>query len=336
MRTNRDTVAQLAGVSSATVSRAYNHPERVDELTLRKVREAADKIGYVPDKNASALRRSGSGTIMFCQKRIADLQANRYYKWFYADILLNITTRLEETPYRLRIQQYDRVDELKAVIESKQADAIIAFGVPDPHTAKASGALGVPYVCGHQLYTAPKNVHVASVDEHRGGAIAGEALLRAGCRFPAHITGELRRLNVCDLRWEGFKSSFPNDEPLLINEGLGIQAGRAAAAKLIPFIRKGEIDCVFVVNDLTALGVVQVLLDKGIRIPDDISIISYDNLPFIDALPVRLTTVDIDMGGLYRQATGLLLDSMRTGAAINLLHSPFLVPGDSIHAVRLP
>jgi DNA-binding LacI/PurR family transcriptional regulator len=327
---NRDAVARMAGVSSATVSRVYNHPEQVDEATARKVRKAAEKVGYVLDKNASALRRRGSGVILFCQKRVPDHRADRYYKWFYADVLLSVIARLDETPYRLRIQQYENVDEIKAAVDCGQADAIIGYGIHDPATVTAIGRLGVPYVCGHQLGNPAKGKNVVVVDERRGGAIAGAALRDAGLRRPAHITGELNSLNVCQLRWKGFQDVFQGCDIPLIDHGLGIMAGREAAGKLLPLVRKGKVDAVFVVNDLTALGVVQVLLENGVRIPEDLSVVAYDNLPFIDALSVKLTTVDIDLGGLYRVATDLLLDAMRTGSTAAAKHSPFLVPGESV------
>jgi DNA-binding LacI/PurR family transcriptional regulator len=327
---NRDAVARMAGVSSATVSRVYNHPERVDEATARKVRKAAEKVGYVLDKNASALRRRGSGVILFCQNRVLNHRADRYYKWFYADVLLAVIARLDETPYRLRIQQYENVDEIKSVVDSGQADAIIGYGIHDPATVTAIGRLGVPYVCGHQFVHPAKGMNVVVVDERHGGAIAGAALKDASLRRPAHITGALDSLNVCQLRWEGFRSVFPGRNIPLVNHGLGIMAGREAAGQLLPLVRKGEVDSVFVVNDLTALGVVQVLLENGVRIPEDLSVVAYDNLPFIDALPVKLTTVDIDFGGLYRVATDLLLDALRTGSTAAAKHLPFLVPGESV------
>lgn len=262
MRHNRDTVARLAGVSSATVSRVYNHPDKVDAATALKVRKAAAEIGYVPDLNASTLRRSGSGVILFCQRRMESRLADRYYKWLYADVILAVSSRIDETSYRLRLQQYDKVEELESIVMNKQADAIIAYGVSDVETAAAFSRLGLPYVCCHHLHGVPAELNVVSVDEFQGGAIAGKALFDAGLRRPAHITGYLESMNVCRLRWEGFKSVFTNFEPVLINHGLGITAGREAALQLLPMLCRGDVDDLFVVNDLTALGVVQALLEN--------------------------------------------------------------------------
>ena len=156
----------------------------------------------------------------------------------------------------------------------------MAYGV-DARTADEIGALGLPHVCGHQALWGSRRCECCFPSTN-----AGAEPWRAGhCvtpdfAGPPHINGELHRLNVCDMRWEGFKSVFTDVEPVIINEGLGIQAGRVAAAKLMPMIRKGKVDSVFVVNDLTALGVMQVLFEKGLRVPDDISVVSYDNLPF--------------------------------------------------------
>ena len=334
MTYTRNEVARLARVSSATVSRVYNHPEQVDDATARRVRKAAAKLGYVPDPNASALRRKESGVILFCQPRVEDYRADRYYKWIYADVLLAIISRLEDTPYRLRIQPYTKVEELKSVVQNVQAEAIVAYGVYDVEAAVQLAGMGVPYVCGHHLYGATQGLNVVAVDEFFGGSLAGATLLDAGLRHPAHITGEVDRFNVCQLRWEGFQSAFPGQKIPLINHGLGITAGREAARQLLPLIRSRKIDSVFVVNDLTALGVVQVLIENGVKIPDQLSIIAYDNLPFIDALPVKLTTLDINFGGLYRTALDLLLRAMRTGEPAAALHRPVLVPGESVRQIK--
>jgi len=332
MQHNRNEVARLAGVSSATVSRVYNHPELVDDRTTRRVRQAAGKLGYMPDVLASALRRQASGAILFCQPRVPDYRLERYYKWFYADVLMSVASRLEQTPYRLRIQQYTKIDEIKFAVKNGQIRGIIAYGMHHLASVASLAELGLPYVCGHQLYGALQSkLNIVAVDEHFGGALAGGALRDAGLRRPAHITGELNRVKVCQLRWEGFQSVFQGREIPLIDRGLGITAGRAAALRLLPLIRRRKVDSVFVVNDLTALGVVQVLLEKGVKIPQEVSIVSYDNLPFIDALPVKLTTIDIDMGGLYRVAVDRLLRAMQTGAPAGAdLHRPFLVPGGSV------
>ena len=184
MSYNRNEVARLAGVSSATVSRVYNHPEQVDAATARREHAAARKLGYVPDPNASALRRKESGVILFCQERVADYRADRYYTWLYADALLAIISRLEDTPYRLRIQQYTQVDELHAAVRNSRAEAMLVYGVHDSGAVAKLAEMGVPYVCGHQVYDAAGG-NVVAVDERRGGALAGAALRDAGLRRPA-------------------------------------------------------------------------------------------------------------------------------------------------------
>lgn len=170
----------------------------------------------------------------------------------------------------------------------------------------------------------------AVIDEREGGRLAAEALLAAGCRRPLHITGGLGQNFVCRDRYQGFCGGLAPLEPLLIDGRLGIQGGLASGAKAAQLVKEGRVDGIFVVNDLTAVGVVQALLAAGVRIPEDVRLIGYDRLPFIDVLPIRLATLDIGFGRLYGEATRALLARMAGGAAVRITLAPVLVGGGSL------
>ncbi len=85
-------------------------------------------------------------------------------------------------------------------------------------------------------------------------------------------------------------------------------------------------------NDLTAVGVVQALLSAGIRIPRDISVVGYDNLPFVQTLPVQLTTVDLNYATCYREGASRLLAFLALPEAFSHRTEPFLVQGQSVRA----
>jgi LacI family transcriptional regulator len=331
MMVTRDDVAKKAGVSSATVSRAYNMPGRVARDKVRRVLDAAEQLGYVPDKNASALRRNVSGSVLFLEKKTGDIDSDTpFYLWFYADIIRNVKKVIDKSIYRLTLHSFSGPSDLRKIGKLRLADGIIGYDFGDEKDISLLQSLGIPYVVCRQLKPViPCNC--SYVDEYRGGGVAGSCFMKTGHTRPAHITGNLRGIPICQARWEGFRDAVRPYDPILIDGELGIRGGFASAMKLMPEIRKRAVDSIFVVNDLTAVGVVQALVNEGIHVPEDLSVIGYDNLPFIKTLPFSLTTIDIGLGKTYFQAARLLLAHLKDPSqCIDNPVVPQLVTGDSV------
>ncbi|MFC1503826.1 LacI family DNA-binding transcriptional regulator [Spirochaetota bacterium] len=335
MKHTRDHVAKLAGVSSATVSRAFNNPELVSKEKIKKIKSSAKRINYVPDLNASMLRRSSSGIILFLEQPSRGALQDRYYKWFYADIIQGIKSVIESSMmFQLTLMSVSRAVEVRDLVRKGGCDGIICFCIDDPTILGAVKREGIPFVsCHHKPISGGFNS--VYVDEISGGRIAGEELRRTGHVKPVHITGELEAVPACQERLNGFKSAFPGTHIKLINGSLGIKGGYASAKRIVQNIKRRRIDSIFVVNDLTAIGVIHALLAHGISIPKDVSVIGYDNLPFIDTLPFPLTTVDILLGEIYSQAAQMLIQVIKKGGSILKAVKPCLVKGESVKKRRL-
>jgi len=325
----RNDVARLAKVSSATVSRAFNAPRRVSPDKLARVRRAARTLSYAPDKNASSLRRAGSGTIALLE-RAADPSPEgdaRMYLWLYADMVRSVKAVVDASMYRLNLCSFSKPADIAAL--KGGVDGIICAHTPSKTELAALQSLGVPFVVFRQGEPPPGPPACSFIDEYQGGSVAGRHLRERGHARPAHITGSLASIEVCQLRWKGFADAF-DTEPMLIDGHLGIKGGYDSGARIVPKIRRGEVDCIFVVNDLTCIGVIQALMAGHIRIPRDVSIAGYDNLPFIRTLPLRLTTVDIRYGAAFGGAARMLIDSLgRGGEELRCRVLPRIVPGES-------
>jgi LacI family transcriptional regulator len=331
MKYTRDDIARMARVSTATVSRVYNNPDIVSKEKARRVLAAAKKVGYSPDKNASALRRSGTGTILFLEKPAThETLDKRFYYWHYADVLKAVKEVTDEHAYQLSLYTVSSPRDISAIKRRNLCDGIIVYDIGDRETMERIRDLGLPYVCCGSVDRL-EGFNRCYVDQHHGGYLAADQFLRTGHTKPAHITAGFQWARVCRQRWEGFREGFGDTEPKLIaGRDLGVQWGQEAARQAAPLIRKGRIDSIFVVNDLTAVGVVQGLLERKIRIPEQVSVIGFDNLPFIAMLPLKLATIDINMGETYREAARLLMKSMRDSSAIERTIEPFFVDGESI------
>ncbi len=328
----RDDVARLAGVSTATVSRVYNRPGAVSEEKRRAVARAAKELGYQPNRAASALRRMTEGQVLVLELRH---QARHYwtdsrsYGWFFADAVRSVMGALHGSLYYLTLDTWNVEEELAPIVRKHRPAGIICFDVETLDEAERVQAAGLPYVlCWHVEGLNGFN-RVAS-DNYHGGYLAGSALSGNGYRRPAYVMGPSFNPAVHESRRRGFTDAFGETPVRRVDAGLGIETGRRAGAELAPGIRTGEIDSLGVVNDITALGVAQALLEAGIRIPDDVAMVGYDNMPINAALPFTLTTVDIEIGALFRTAAEALLELLRGAAGVEYTHPPVLLEGESV------
>lgn len=327
MAVNRDDIARIAGVSSATVSRVFNTPDRVADATVRKVRAAADRAGYRPNKFASALRRNTSGTIVFLENKPVQRKGpDRSYMWFYADVIQAVKQVLDKSMYTLVLQSCTGQKNIASLVKDKPAGVII-HQVHDIRIMRCLHSANIPVVgCYRRKF---RNYNYVVVDEVHGGQTAGRHLAETGHKNPVHITARLKTCEPCALRWKGFQKAF-RKKPQLIQGELGFQGGLASGYQLAERVRSGQADSAMVVNDLTATGVLQALEQKGIRVPEDVSIIGYDNLPFTETLPVRLSTVALSLDRVYTIAAEHLLAAIQHPAPIRKSVKPTLVPGESV------
>jgi len=328
----RDEVAARAGVSSATVSRAFNTPRLVSKGKLGRILRAARSLAYFPDRNASALRRRGTGTILLVMagRRNNPADVSSVYGWLYAEAVQSVQEVIDPTLFRLQLAVMHPGESLEKILGRYPCDGlIVGHGLVNPVMARFLRRLGLPYVCCVQTDCYP-GLNVCYIDEFAGGRLAALKFRERNLVRPAHITWSVRRADVCRARWEGYRAGWEG-HPVVLHDGApDIQGGYKSALALAPRIRSGEIDCVFVVNDLTAVGVIYALLEKRIRIPADTALIGYDNLPFIHTLPIRLATLDISFGRLYAGAVNQLLGVMRESRPVRERIVPVFVPGNSL------
>jgi LacI family transcriptional regulator len=329
VKATRDDVAARAKVSTATVSRVYNTPESVSPDKRARVLAAAGELGYIPDKNASALRRSSTGTIALLEHRGSIGIHGGIYRWFYHDMMRGIREILDRTMYQLNIFAFDSPRDVRNAPPGALGDGVIAHGAEDRRLIAALRQRSHAYVCCGQT-EGPRGVNCSYTDNILGGREAARVFLEAGCTKPAHVTGGLEGTGACKERWEGFRSGMSGREVALVDGALGVEGGHQSGKKLVPRVRAGKIDSLFVVNDLTAVGVMQAMLEAGVRIPRQLSIIGYDNLPVIETLPQRLSTIDIAFGEVYARATTRLLDHIRTGERIREQIQPVYVAGETV------
>ncbi len=304
-------VARRAGVSRATVSYVLNGLTDgrvpISEETRQRVLNAIAELGYEPDARAQALRSGNTKTIAlivpdlrnphFCEYATGIEEAARAAGYH---LLLSSTTLNDEYAVDMfKDLARRRIDGLiiasSFILESDEAQATFAQirkrGLP---IVELSENYGVDFVSAdYRKATAEVMSYLLSLGHQRIGMIYGVG---------GHELGQDRLQPYLDALQ---KANIPTETGLMAECGPTIDDGYQAALTLLDTPSRPT--ALLVINDLLAIGVVRASADLRLRIPNDLSVVSYDNIPMASFLVPRLTTVTKDAPALGKQAFELLL-----------------------------
>lgn len=318
MPITRDQVAQLANVSSATVSRVFNNPQSVSPPLQKAVLEAAGSLGYTPNKAAGLLRRRGTGVLAFVE---LEKEERPYYwgnlksfDWFFGRSLRGVQRALKDSSWQLR---FYKVKDKKALqtIES-QCDGIIAYDVDTDHEVELFESLNVPYVLSHHMEQAD-HASLVVTDNTYGGVLQGTFLKDLGCTHPVYVTGYTESVVPHRQRLDGFLSVFP--QAVVLETTIGSNdAIEKIIAEIQIMIAEGKVDGFAAVNDLTLF---ELLLRLSCPLPG----VGYDASPFYRLFSGPVASVDIRSGELYEAASNQLISLLGGAPPEKVVIKPSLI-----------
>jgi LacI family transcriptional regulator len=307
-------VARAAAVSVGTVSNVLNQPHRVAEPTRRHVQEVIDRLGYVRSESARQLRAGRS--------RIMALLVLDMGNPFFVDLARGAERAAREAGLGVMVcnsaqDPAEEAEYLSLFAEQRVRGALVTPADPSGATLRAFRRHGIPYVVVDRVTDTEEGCSV-SVDDVTGGALAARHLLDGGHRRLAYVSGPPHLRQVQDRRTgalrvladAGLPGSALRELP---TERLDVAAGRDAGARLLGLADRPT--AVFCANDLLALGVLQTLYAAGVRVPEDIAIVGYDDIEFAAAAAVPLTSVRQPARTLGTIAAELLLEETGERAA---------------------
>ncbi|WP_062302405.1 LacI family DNA-binding transcriptional regulator [Demequina subtropica] len=283
-------VAARAGVSRATVSRVVNGSTSVSPPIAEAVRKAVQELGYVPNRAARSLASQQSQAIAL----VAPEDVNRFFgDLFFAEIVAGIDARLEDSDYvlNLMIANHDPSGKTMRYLGGGAVDGaiVVSHHTSDRFLRRLTESL--PVVYGGRSAIAGSDTYVVDVDNVAGGAIATQRLIDRGCRRIATIAGPLTMQSSLD-RLAGWRRALDAAGVAAgpVVDGDFTMFGGANAMREILDWRE-PVDGVFIASDLMASGAIPVLLDRGIRIPEDMAIVGFDDSAAAVSTKVGLTTV---------------------------------------------
>jgi DNA-binding LacI/PurR family transcriptional regulator len=293
-------IAALAGVSQPTVSRALSGNPSVSAETRERVVEAARQLHYTVDKNASGLRRRQSKTIalLFFEDPTPD---DTLINPFYLSMLGSLTRACAARGYDLLISMQQLSGDWHVDYEdSRKADGILLLGYGDYLTALPRLELLVEQGTHFVRWGAARAGQVGTTvgsDNEQGGYLAGKHLIDRGRRAIAFLGTVSDDCPEFVERWTGFRrahseAALKQEDKLRVDAAPSEDAGRIAALRLLeqglPF------DGIFATSDLVAIGAMRALHEAGLRVPDDVSIVGFDDLAAARMAEPAITTIAQD------------------------------------------
>lgn len=319
-------IAELAGVSQSTVSRALRNDPMVNQKTRKRILDIARKLNYIVDKNASNLRshRTHTLALLFFEDPTAD-ESN--INPFFLSMQGWITRVCSERGYDLLVSFQQMSHDWHAEFtDSRKADGLILLGYGDfsAYRGKLDALVqsGTRFVRWGSPSHDPLGVSVGS-DNTLGGRMVTEHLIAQGRRRIAFLGTPGHSPEVME-RHRGYETALQAaglavDRSLRIDASTSEQSGHDAVLSLLD--RGPAFDAVFGVSDLIAIGAMRALIDRGVRVPDDVAVAGFDDIAMAGNVRPALTTVVQDT----RRAGRLLVESL-----INL------VEGRPAHSTSLP
>jgi DNA-binding LacI/PurR family transcriptional regulator len=326
-------VARLAGVSHQTVSRVLNDHPNVREDTRARILDAVKKLQYRPNAFARGLagRRS----------RVIGVVSFDTILYGPAATLLGVERAARKAGYGISIVALERLDQagvtaaVGALMDQSVAGVVIIAPLMTAASAVSSLPAGVPAVVVESDTIG--GLPAISVDQIAGARLAVEHLLELGHETVWHLSGPRDWVEARD-RVDGWRQALESADrrvPPLISGDWSPRSGYEAGLVIAD---RDDVTAVFCANDQQALGMLRSLHERGVRVPEEISIVGFDDIPEAEYMSPPLTTVRQDFDEVGRRCLAALLDLLNdshTPSAGNAHVMPSLVIRSSSGPRRL-
>lgn len=308
-------VADMAGVSRTTVSFVLNNVKRyaIHPETAARVRKAARELNYVPNASARALASQQATAIGLMMTRSPEYIATDP---FLPQILGGLMDVAKQNKLGLLVEWVEPGQELNTYLKLARARQIDGFIIMTPREddtgLKALVEAEVPAVV--MGYVPGLDMHSVDVDNVQAAKAAVEHLIELGHERIACISNAAKPYTSANQRYEGYKAALTDagiafDERLVRFADFSSQSGYDCMKALLE--ENADITGVFVASDSVAFGAMAAIRDAGLRIPEDISIVGFDDIPMASYVTPGLTTIQLPAKEIAEQSCHLLMQLMQ-------------------------
>jgi LacI family transcriptional regulator len=301
-------IAKLAGVSKATVSRVLNDKPDVLPETRKKIQDLIELYEYEPNAFAKAISNQKSYTIGLVIPHTAHYIFSNPY---YSEIMRGVSVEAKENGYHLLLT-YSEDQDYVSVVKQKRVDGIILISPERKHKKiiQKFKELDIPFVATSKFPGVP-DISYVCIDDFHGSCMAVEHLINLGHKNIGFINGP-GMLASSEDRLAGYKHTLDKYNitynSSFVGEGnTSISSGQIEMEKLLNI---KELTAVFVASDLMATGAIRAINIAGKRVPEDISVVGFDDIPMAEFLNPPLTTIKQYTYEKGRIAAKMLIDKI--------------------------
>ncbi|SKA91168.1 transcriptional regulator, LacI family [Caloramator quimbayensis] len=299
-------IAKILNVSYATVSKALSDRDDISEEMKAKVRKVAEELNYKPNYIARGLVKKETKTIGLIIPDITNP--------FYSEIAMAIEETVNKEGYSVFLcnsnWKNSNENDYINLLTSKKVDGIIIAPIGEESLNLESVDIPIVIVGTKKSYN---NQNYVVIDDEKGGYIAVKHLIKQNCKKIMFVGGK-QNVQSNKQRLEGYKralieSNYEINEQYIRSGNFKQESGYLIMKKVF---NDGIIpDGVFAGNDLLALGVMRSALDFGLKIPDDIKIVGFDDIPFASLPEISLTTILQPKYKMGEHAANMLLSKIK-------------------------
>lgn len=320
-------IAKALNITAATVSRALNNNPKISEVTRKLVLETATKMNYKQNRLAQSLRSGKSNNVGVIVPRI---DSN-----FFASVIRGIEEELRPEGYHVIICQTQE-DETRQVenittLLNAQVDGILMsisnVSEENDYVIKNVVAKNVPLI----FFDRKKEmagVSSVTINDFDGGYLAAKNLIEQGCKRIAHLTGD-QSLEIFVNRNMGYQKALLDNgldynEEYVFQTKSNVEAGRLAVDRL--FSLSSPPDAIFSSSDFAALGAIQALKERGIKIPEDFCVFGFGNEPFTRFMELSISSVDQSPLEMGKMAAKVFLEQINNTNKVKIEKKVVLKP----------
>ena len=305
-------VANKAGVSISTVSKALNDKSSVSSSTIERIKQTAEEMGYVPNSRARVFATKETKQIVF----IADIPKDTaFYNPHVFEIIMGLQHSVSKSGYSLIVESVEKKEALEYInnlYKKNMADALVVHA---SIITKRLESLIVKSNLPHLIIGQPDYQSTLSwidTDNTLSGAIAIRHLLKKDY-YPVAFVGGKADDMISLHRFEGAERELKQnnlsfEEQYVLSTSSTIVSGMNAAKKILKMEKPPR--SVLCANSVIAFGMMQELRNQKIKVPKDVAVMTFDRYPFSDFTEPRVTSVDMNMYEIGEEAGSILIKNL--------------------------
>lgn len=311
-------IAKIAGVSVSTVSRVLNNHPDVSDAIRERVQDVVKAYNYVPNNSARDLVRSQSDAIGVITRGIGNL--------FFSDMLETIGREIDARGMSMVLRQIGSdADEIQAgalLEREKKLRGLLFLGGRFDYTPEELATINVPFVCcsyTNSFGTLSEDAYASvSIDDQQAAFDAVRTLIEMGHKRIAALVPSCRDRSISELRYNGYRaalfaSDLPYEKELVVETGGCFEMADAYEGTMALLDRQVPFTAIFTISDTMAMAAMKAISDRGLRVPEDCSVIGIDGLRMSEYFVPTLTTMSQPTEELGRESVAILMDMVQKG-----------------------